>query len=251
MDDHPRTRSLARCVVVGRRHPRPRTRRPYGPRPDHARRRVTGARIRRHRHRRLGRCRRRRRSTRCPALVVLVGHSGGGNVAYGAADARPDRVARVVFVDTFPPADGGSIWEFPIVDGVIPFPGWDFFDEQEVADLDESTRAAAGPRARSPCPRRCPTDAHRLRDERRRRVPVTMLTGARPGGRDPRHHRRPRPRGRRSSSPLEDLEIVELRLGPLAAVLAAGRPRGEASWPRSRSAEARVSGPSPGRRRRG
>ena len=36
--------------------------------------------------------------------VVLVGHSGGGNVAWGAADRRPERVARVVFVDTIAPA---------------------------------------------------------------------------------------------------------------------------------------------------
>ena len=82
-------------------------------------------------------------------LVALVGHSGGGNVVYGAADARPERVARVVFVDTFPPGDGGSIWEFPIVDGVIPFPGWDFFEEPEVADLDETVRAEAAARTRS------------------------------------------------------------------------------------------------------
>ena len=44
----------------------------------------------------------------------------------------------------FPPGDGGSIWEFPVVDGVIPFPGWDSFEEPEVADLDADTRAARG-----------------------------------------------------------------------------------------------------------
>ena len=81
--------------------------------------------------------------------VALVGHSGGGNVVYGAADARPDRVARIVYVDTFPPADGGSIWEFPVVDGVIPFPGWDAFDEPDVTDLDEQTRASIVAGARS------------------------------------------------------------------------------------------------------
>ncbi len=41
--------------------------------------------------------------------VVLVGHSGGGSVAHGAADARPDRVARVVYVDSMPPGEGGLI----------------------------------------------------------------------------------------------------------------------------------------------
>src|SRR3982075_1939528 len=30
--------------------------------------------------------------------VVLVGHSGGGAIAHAAVDARPDRVARIVYV---------------------------------------------------------------------------------------------------------------------------------------------------------
>ncbi|MFE4725523.1 alpha/beta fold hydrolase [Microbacterium sp. NPDC056736] len=108
--------------------------------------------------------------------IVLVGHSGGGNVAYGAVDARPERVARVVFLDTFPPSDGGSVSEFPVVDGVIPFPGWDFFDELDVADLDPQTRADAAARTRS-VPARVPTDPIHLSDERRRSVPATIITG--------------------------------------------------------------------------
>ncbi|MDW4572390.1 alpha/beta hydrolase [Microbacterium sp. M3] len=108
--------------------------------------------------------------------VVLVGHSGGGNVAYGALDARPDRVQRIVFLDTFPPGEGGSISEFPVVDGVVPFPGWDFFDESDVADLDPQTRTDAQSRARS-VPERVPTDPIRLTDERRRAVPATIITG--------------------------------------------------------------------------
>lgn len=111
-----------------------------------------------------------------PGPVVLVGHSGGGNVAYGALDARPDRVQRLVLVDTIAPVDGGQIWEFPVVDGVVPFPGWDSFDADDVADLDEGMRAAAGARALS-VPARVPTDPVRLTDERRRDVPVTLLAG--------------------------------------------------------------------------
>src|SRR5688500_4229008 len=34
-----------------------------------------------------------------PGPVVLVGHSGGGAVAHAVVDARPDRIARVVYVD--------------------------------------------------------------------------------------------------------------------------------------------------------
>jgi pimeloyl-ACP methyl ester carboxylesterase len=108
--------------------------------------------------------------------VVLVGHSGGGNVVWGAADARPGSVDRVIFVDTIPPHPGGTISEFPVVDGVIPFPGWDFFDDEDVHDLDEQTRARTAPLARS-VPARVPTDPLRLADRRRHGVPVTLLMG--------------------------------------------------------------------------
>lgn len=108
--------------------------------------------------------------------VVLVGHSGGGNVVWGAADARTDRVARVVFVDTVPPHPGSTISAFPIVDGVIPFPGWDFFPEEDVYDIDAQTRTRALPQMRS-VPARIPTDPIALTGDRHR-VPVTLLMGS-------------------------------------------------------------------------
>jgi pimeloyl-ACP methyl ester carboxylesterase len=109
--------------------------------------------------------------------VVLVGHSGGGNVVWGAVDARPDRVARAVFVDTVPPPNGSGISEFDIVDGVIPFPGWGFFPDEDVYDLDAPTRAAAAETALS-VPARVPTDPIALGDDRRYDVPVTLLMGS-------------------------------------------------------------------------
>ena len=108
--------------------------------------------------------------------VVLVGHSGGGNVVWGAADARPDRVARVVFVDTVPPAPGSGISEFAIHDGVVPFPGWEFFPDEDVYDLDETTRQRTLGLTHS-APARVPTDPIQL-DGGRHGVPVTLLMGA-------------------------------------------------------------------------
>ncbi len=116
---------------------------------------------------------------RLPGDVVVVGHSGGGNVVCGAVDQRPDRVARAIYVDTFPPTDGGSIWEFPVIDGVVPFPGWESFEEAEVGDLDEATRSRTAAAARS-VPLRVPTDPIALTDERRHAVPATILTGTVP-----------------------------------------------------------------------
>jgi len=67
--------------------------------------------------------------------VVLVGHSGGGAVAHGAVDARPDRVARVVYVDSGPLGDGGFISdEFPAENGEIPLPDWSLFPEEDLVD---------------------------------------------------------------------------------------------------------------------
>lgn len=111
-----------------------------------------------------------------PGQAVVVGHSGGGNVAWGVANARPDRVSRVIFIDTVPPPSGHGISEFETIDGVIPFPGWDFFPDEDVSDLDEATRARTLPLTHS-VPARVPTDEITLTDDRRYRIPVTLLMG--------------------------------------------------------------------------
>lgn len=108
--------------------------------------------------------------------AVVVGHSGGGNVAWGAADARPEKIARVIFVDSIPPHPGGAISTFDAVDGVIPFPGWDFFDEFDVWDIDELTRDRTASLTQS-VPLRVPSDPIPLTNDARFDVPVTLLMG--------------------------------------------------------------------------
>lgn len=110
------------------------------------------------------------------APVVLVGHSGGGAIAHAAVDARPDRVARVVYVDSTPLGDGGSINdELPVVDGEIPLPDWSVFGEEDLVDLDDGLRERF--RASSiPSPARVATDRQVLSDPRRYDVPITVIT---------------------------------------------------------------------------
>ena len=107
--------------------------------------------------------------------VALVGHSGGGAIAHAAVDARPDRVARVVYVDAGPLGDGGVINdELPVEDGEIPLPDWSLFDEEDLVGLDDDLRAAFRARA-VPSPAHVATDPQRLVDERRYDVPVTVI----------------------------------------------------------------------------
>lgn len=69
--------------------------------------------------------------------VILVGHSYGGMVISGVADARAERIAAIVYVDAFLPRDGEALWDIAddpsrkfYIDGqrdaaglTAPFPG--------------------------------------------------------------------------------------------------------------------------------
>ncbi len=107
--------------------------------------------------------------------VVLVGHSAGAALAHAAVDARPDRVARAIYVGGFPTGDGD-----PPVDGLasdqgeISLPDWSNFEEEELVDLDDRLRAEFRQRA-IPSPARAASDPQRLSDERRYHVPVTVI----------------------------------------------------------------------------
>lgn len=107
--------------------------------------------------------------------VVLVGHSGGGSVAHAVADARPDRIAKVVYVDAGPPADGEVINDqLPVVDGEVPLPEWSVFEDADLVDLDDALRAEFRARA-IPQPVGVARDPIVLSDPRRRDVPITII----------------------------------------------------------------------------
>jgi pimeloyl-ACP methyl ester carboxylesterase len=107
--------------------------------------------------------------------VAIVGHSGGGAIAHAAVDARPDRVARVVYVDAGPLGEGGVINdELPADNGEVPLPDWSLFEEADLVDLDDELRAAFRERA-IPTPVHVAQDKQQLSDERRYDVPVTLI----------------------------------------------------------------------------
>jgi pimeloyl-ACP methyl ester carboxylesterase len=107
--------------------------------------------------------------------VVLVGHSAGAAIAHAAVDARPDRVARAVYVGGFPTANGDAIAaDYPAEHGEVPLPAWSAFAAEDLADLDDEARAAFRSRA-IPSPARVARDPQRLADERRYDVPVTVI----------------------------------------------------------------------------
>ena len=107
--------------------------------------------------------------------VVLVGHSGGGPIAYAAADARPERVSRLVFVDTWPNGPGRCINdELPVVDGEIPLPDWSVFEEEDLVDMTDALRAMLRERA-IPQPAAVASDPQVLGDPRRLDIPATVI----------------------------------------------------------------------------
>jgi pimeloyl-ACP methyl ester carboxylesterase len=144
--------------------------------------------------------------------VVLVGHSGGGSIIAGASDARPDRVARAIYVDSGPTGEGAIISdEFSEVDGEIPLPDWDEFDDAELTDLDDDLRAAIRARA-IPEPAQVATDPQTVSDDRRYDVATTVITSSIPGAQLREFIARDHPFVRELSR-MRDYEIIDLPTG--------------------------------------
>jgi pimeloyl-ACP methyl ester carboxylesterase len=107
--------------------------------------------------------------------VVVVGHSAACSLAWLAADARPEKVAKVVLIGGLLPDNGQKYADlFPIEDGLMAFPGWSAFEGPDSDDLSPSVRASMQ-ESMVPVPVEVARGIVRLTDERRYDVPVAAI----------------------------------------------------------------------------
>lgn len=107
------------------------------------------------------------------ADTVLVAHSGAGKLVTGVLDQDPRAVARVVYVDSGPSADGAAD-DVPPELAELPLPPWEelqaSLDGLSPADLTLFRERAV------PHPAAVAREPLRLGDPRRREVPSTFIT---------------------------------------------------------------------------
>lgn len=104
-----------------------------------------------------------------------MGHSAGCGIAYAAIDARPEAMARAIYIGGFPTGAGRALaGGFTGQNGGIPFPDWSDFDDANLVDLEEEGRRKCCDWA-IPSPAHLTTDPQRLTDEHRYDVPATVV----------------------------------------------------------------------------
>ncbi|MBC9955478.1 alpha/beta fold hydrolase [Yimella sp. cx-51] len=107
--------------------------------------------------------------------VAVVGHSAACTLASLAADARPDKVTKVLLIGGFPSAEGELYADFfPVEDGVMAFPGWEPFAGPDSDDLDEATKQRVADEA-VPVPEGVSRATVHYTDERRLDVPTVLI----------------------------------------------------------------------------
>jgi pimeloyl-ACP methyl ester carboxylesterase len=110
-----------------------------------------------------------------PGKPLVVGHSAACTLAWLAADARPEKVAKTALIGGFPSSAGQPYCGgFETTDGVLPFPGWGPFEGPDSADLDEDTKRRIAAAA-IPVPEGVTKGVVHLTDERRFDVPVVVV----------------------------------------------------------------------------
>jgi pimeloyl-ACP methyl ester carboxylesterase len=110
-----------------------------------------------------------------PGKPMVVGHSAASALAWLAADARPQKIAKAALIGGFPSADGEPYADlFEPVDGVMAFPGWAPFEGPDSADLDEDARRAFES-ASVPVPAGVTKGVVRLSNDERYDVPLVLV----------------------------------------------------------------------------
>ena len=107
--------------------------------------------------------------------VVLVGHSGAGPICHAAASERPDKVHRVVHVDTWPLGPGLAVNAEMAADlEVIPLPDWTAFEPEDLVDMNEVLRQRLVDEAR-PQPAAVARDTFPAMRDSRFGIPTTII----------------------------------------------------------------------------
>lgn len=109
--------------------------------------------------------------------AILVGHSGAGTVVTGAADLAHEQIDQLVFVDSGPMPDGFvAAADLPDDVTALELPSWNELEDNgsSLAGLDDSALERFRERA-VPQPARPTREALTLRDDARRRLPVTIV----------------------------------------------------------------------------
>jgi pimeloyl-ACP methyl ester carboxylesterase len=113
----------------------------------------------------------------CAEPPVLVAHSGASFIASGVLDASPDSVARVVYIDGGPLADGATFdATLPEEAAELPLPPFEVLERaSSLAGLSGAQREEFRRRA-VPQPGRVVREPlHLSNPERRHRVPTTII----------------------------------------------------------------------------
>jgi len=110
-----------------------------------------------------------------PQKPLVAGHSAAATLAWMAADARPEKVAKVALIGGFPSTDGQAYADHFAIEGdAMPFPGWAPFEGADAADLDQQARDRFSSAA-IPVPEGVARGVVRLTDERRFGLPVVVV----------------------------------------------------------------------------
>lgn len=106
--------------------------------------------------------------------VVLVGHSGGAAVVQGVLDREPDRVSRIIYIDSGPLLSGMALMPDAIVD--VALPTWDELAAQNssIDGIDDQALNRFRQRAIDE-PAGVARSTVRVTDERRHEIPASVI----------------------------------------------------------------------------